>query len=534
MDGTNSLPKRMENWVQYRIHGSTIDERIATEWTLKYNNLHPEYIWHKESFCLQFQDGYLIGKTHIGECIEDEWFLVYLLKLLSIEYPELVIQVQDNDGEFLLIEAADHLPTEMEPDMMENRVFLYSGKLHIIPLEITFMGLHEAISIIQSALQTEASSVIAQTAFRRADCYPFRIREIMHKAQVKIPHRIAHILHHCPQLVAPAIELLYTRDPFSTKVCHRMEHFPPIDLVDMTVTFTRTLYAQLLNIPFRAPDVFDMPASEHPSYTAHELGMKLACGFEILLTRNFEVLDHDSYHKFKKRLEQLGYFQNEIEGSQLYQKLEVKAKTQFLQQHKNPYWIEELKKLMTTPLTDPLLFCNDASGDDSWMYMEQKDLDQLLESKKVQLDDLDDDFSLDEEDEQELEKLTGLVAGVDRFVKKDSGVKGVLVPGQLSDDEDSDEEYLPISFDADKYLSALQPDSTRPSSKEEELTLHSLEDELQGIRENDFETHEGEINVNYNLLKNLITSFSEQDGLAGPASNLISSLGLPLPKPNFQ
>lgn len=70
-------------------------------------------------------------------------------------------RVEDNDGEFLLIEAADHLPKWLNPDSSENRVglhpkqellgycfilhkvfiicfifwqvFLYRGQLHILP-----------------------------------------------------------------------------------------------------------------------------------------------------------------------------------------------------------------------------------------------------------------------------------------------------------------------------------------------------------------------------------------------------------------
>lgn len=47
--------------------------------------------------------------------------------------------------------------------------------------------------------------------------------------------------------------------------------------VYMQVTFTRCLYAQLLQQPF-TPDRrsgFTLPSHSHPQYRAHELGMKL-------------------------------------------------------------------------------------------------------------------------------------------------------------------------------------------------------------------------------------------------------------------
>ena len=42
--------------------------------------------------------------------------------------------VWDNDGSFLLIEAALTLPRWLKPELTENRVWLAGGQLHIIPL----------------------------------------------------------------------------------------------------------------------------------------------------------------------------------------------------------------------------------------------------------------------------------------------------------------------------------------------------------------------------------------------------------------
>ena len=38
------------------------------------------------------------------------------------------------------------------------------------------------------------------------------------------------------------------------------------------------------------------------------------------------------------------------------------------------------------------------------------------------------------------------------------------------------------------------------------------------------------VQLNMNLVKNLLDSFSAQEGLAGPASNIMQSLGLALPR----
>ena len=40
----------------------------------------------------------------------------------------------DNDGEFLLIEAAYHLPRWLKPETAGNRVWLRGGAVHLVPL----------------------------------------------------------------------------------------------------------------------------------------------------------------------------------------------------------------------------------------------------------------------------------------------------------------------------------------------------------------------------------------------------------------
>lgn len=75
--------------------------------------------------------------THMyryGDNIEDEWFIVYLLKCITECVPGTVVSVRDNsDGEFLLIEAADALPEWVTPDTAQDRVYLHNGHIHLIP-----------------------------------------------------------------------------------------------------------------------------------------------------------------------------------------------------------------------------------------------------------------------------------------------------------------------------------------------------------------------------------------------------------------
>ncbi len=65
---------------------------------------------------------HIFGKTCYQDNVEDEWLIVYLLFELSRLHPQLVVTVTDSDGQFLLIEAAHHLPKWLKPETSENRV----------------------------------------------------------------------------------------------------------------------------------------------------------------------------------------------------------------------------------------------------------------------------------------------------------------------------------------------------------------------------------------------------------------------------
>lgn len=65
---------------------------------------------------------HLYGISHYGDNIADEWFIVFLLQQITKEHSDLIARVADADGEFILIEAANHLPSWAEPETCENRV----------------------------------------------------------------------------------------------------------------------------------------------------------------------------------------------------------------------------------------------------------------------------------------------------------------------------------------------------------------------------------------------------------------------------
>ena len=242
---------------------------------------------------------FVYGKVYFGDCIDDEWFIVWILLSLSRQDPDLVVRynssfihlilasVSDNDGDFLLIEAADHIPSDLEPDKMENRLFIHQGNLHLIPLEYKDLTLPKALKLVlDPSIETRASKEIEMTAFERAEKFPQLSKDMIQKTSVMIPHNAAHLLYHNPQLIAPCVEAFYTRDAQSVKGLASMKTFSPEKgLVRMTVKMTKTLYAQMKSIQCSPPPAFKEilpPSSTDESFSSFEFGMKVSCGFEIL------------------------------------------------------------------------------------------------------------------------------------------------------------------------------------------------------------------------------------------------------------
>ncbi|XP_063020341.1 protein ecdysoneless homolog [Melospiza melodia melodia] len=90
-------------------------------------------VWQRQPFRLRYVPGrgeipaHLGGTAEFGDNVEDEWFIVYLLREMSRELPGLAASIDDNDGEFLLIEAADFLPKWLNPESSENREWPLCG-----------------------------------------------------------------------------------------------------------------------------------------------------------------------------------------------------------------------------------------------------------------------------------------------------------------------------------------------------------------------------------------------------------------------
>ncbi|MEW5316553.1 MAG: hypothetical protein WDW38_007920 [Sanguina aurantia] len=305
----------------------------------------------------------LWGAVRFGDNVDDEWFIVYLLLQLSRSIPEISVQVWDNDGDFLLIEAAYALPRWLKPEVAGNRVWLRRGRVHIIPQPSAkhptlppFPSLAQALTILAShAVETASARVQAPISERLAE-FPGKARASMHRARVLLPASLARVLQEEPQLVAAAVEAFSSRDAEGMKAASRMTHFPMThDTAPALVTFSRCLYAQLAQQRFSAPKGLSLPPIGHPLHKAADLGLKVTAGFEILAylgsraSQTWEPAaegltstpvpgpaplplpdkSDPAWLSFLSALDTLGYFQGNIPGSAAHRALTATAMADF-------------------------------------------------------------------------------------------------------------------------------------------------------------------------------------------------------------
>ena len=289
-----------------------------------------DYLWQRDGFHLDVHVDhsssassgvpavFLRGTVRFGENIEDEWFIVSLLQRATQAHGHLAASVQDTDGEFLLIQAAESVPDWADSSTSVNRVFLYRGLVHLIPVPTNMselasfpmgdISVAQALSFLSSnAEAARASEGVQKAVGERTAPYAENSGKFQHRARVHLPASAAWILRRCPQLVAPAVERFYLRDPVALRVryfpsrspftdtlryqaCLKMATFPPSTSVATTVQMNRCMYAQLKSQQFIAPRLFSLPASHASDYVHAELGMKLVRAYSLNISEAYRLI----------------------------------------------------------------------------------------------------------------------------------------------------------------------------------------------------------------------------------------------------
>ncbi|CAF2088200.1 hypothetical protein BRARA_F02416 [Brassica rapa] len=585
------------------------------------------YIWQHEPFslsislpsssascpCTDTPLPHLHGKLKYGDNLEDEWFAVFLLFRISAAFPSTSIRVWDTDGEFLLIEAAFHLPRWLNPETSRNRVFLRGGDLHVVPRSrLPDPSLITSLRFLleRGGSESRASDPV-QTALRnRVSGYPDRAWRSMHRVRVRVPVSVAHVLRHVPFLISLAVEGFYDRDVDSMKHAAKMEKFlsKEEELVVVNVKMSRAMYAQLVQQKFQAPSCYPMPSiSDREAYAEAEIGMKIACGMEMMYQeRKKEGEDGrgSGWSKYKENLEKSGYFEGLLCGSKEYKRLMENAE-EYYQKSSS---VSRTREIMSAPVRriDEILalpYSEDdfkgqevaVSDSDSWLYDGEDELNSVLQERQKEMEFYNEKKERKQKGKEKEEggsssdanvnnfDLGDISKSMEQFIQKVSSYKGAEVPqnrdfkevnldvdrfmkdiesmlgsqgGQEEVDDDSDgSEGSSMDMDFDDESEGEDPNDDEKEAfmesysgaMNEELKNSTLDKSFEHVnqlsskqngessktteeKEEDDDDEFTPIDADFNLVKNLLESYSSQQGLPGPASNLLGLMGLQLPK----
>ncbi|XP_065359623.1 protein ecdysoneless [Calliphora vicina] len=438
-----------------------------------------QYIWHKDEFQLRIRTctkqeillndesttkekatngsknaqedslpPHLHGVTHYGDNIADEWFIVYLLTQLTKEFPNITARVIDSDGEFLLIEAADVLPKWANPDTCEQRVYLANGCMHLV--QNSPSNTAKMMSVATALTKIQDNQTLYKVSKEIQNCIDARIKEFqtmdnsnLHHQIVRLPLGVAMILKKQPSLISSAVRAFCERDPIDLKACRSMRYFPPEQRVRTNVCFTKCLYAMIMHSNY-VPDrkigwnLTGSPSSEE--YKEDLLGIKLACGFEILASQAKDAKDEEnspSWKAYVRSLQSKGYFRENIEGSADYTRLLEQAKL---------FFKDNQTRFRTAPLVGKdildLLRCTEINAEelrdeennlrpsdsDDWLNISAEQLDAMLAERygPKKLYKSNGDINAEE-----------FTKNIAEFLEKQSAFEGIE---RDSDDDSTDEE----------------------------------------------------------------------------------------------
>lgn len=296
------------------------------------------------------------------------------------------------------------------------------------------------------------------------------------------------------------------------------------------------------------------------------------------------------WQQYIQSLKDKNYFRGELEGSVMYEKLLVNA-VRFYKENFKPADSEQdagaevlnLLKILDVDIegrrrAEQYL---EPPDDDSWMNLTPESLDEMMRERSGNYGNKEDSDVFD---------LSKVADSMKAFVGNISGVDGAEFPSAGDDDEDDDAD---IQFDGSGFISAMQEmfefedsgsnsssdmdeygweedeDGKMSTSKHAKIKRPPSLDKYMDIMDrelsktdvgksfekqkrspkkmekeaqpqdqspskdiNDEDDDFQPVDIDLNTVKNLLESYGAQEGLAGPASNILGSMGVNIP-PNM-
>jgi hypothetical protein len=359
--------------------------------------------------------------------------------------------------------------------------------------------------------------------------------------------------------------------------------FPPEDLVSVSVRFTKVLYAQLKSQQFSPPIAWkEMLAqaekeslgnsAKQRQYSKLELGMKITSGFEMLLTdpkngdnrtvREIKILldDLDSGEMNLPTDPDIAAWKDvtreddekwlDINFEDFERELQGKSKEEKKSGIPGAFGPEappgfgdaktqaDLKKMVERFES----FLNDDQAGPDGAEMDDMDLDDDEGDSEEDSEDEDKDVSFDE---KEFARMMREMMGMPSEDNEEKGPESSIaklgknrIEELDSDDEEGDEDE---ASQIQKVMQRMEAELNEAGALNLDPTPSKLtalkgkgssakEPESTGKEDWEDESDDEDVNVDFNLAKNLLESFKSQAGMPGPGGNLMGMMGMQLPR----
>lgn len=181
---------------------TTETERVFKDVNVRFRPWIEHYIWNESpvKFKITETNGftYIYGEMVFGDYFDDEWLVTQILFELSKTYKDLYIHLADNEGEFLLIEGAHHLPEWIQPENSRNRDWINNGRILLVPEEYykdRGLKMNEALKFLERAVyKCLKIEEIDKLIISKLNKYPTKTLQGQTEMEIITPRGVAGIL----------------------------------------------------------------------------------------------------------------------------------------------------------------------------------------------------------------------------------------------------------------------------------------------------------------------------------------------------
>lgn len=403
--------------------------------------------------------------------------------------------------------------------------------------------------------------MIQEEAFYRLRNYPKQISENLHSALVTIPRKVAFLLHQKPAYISPAVEAFYVRDPIALRPLRAKDAseltFKPDDMVTVSVRFTRVGYAQLKSQEFPVPSSWSgklPPIDNEPEYTRAETGMKLACGFEMLLydphhqdkaaVREMKLVledvetgdeelptDEEIEKTWDKRVDDEKWL--DISFEDLDRELKGKGKGKGKENDHGKFGDEAAQENLQRIVARFEEFLNDTSAGFDGAEFDDFETDSDVDvdgDEGLSSDGEDKDASFDEEEfARMMKEMMGMPSGSGQGPSLATPLRNRNRIQELDEEDDDEDDTEQIQELSQQMEAELKGTGVLDLNRKQQKKLSSTNTGSDG-KDAEIKQDDEDENANINLAKNLLEALHGQAGTAGPAGNMLSMMGLRMPK----